>query len=778
MENLTPIALLGAGGIGKTSIALTVLHQDRIKHRFGENRRFIRCDQFQASRANLLNRLSKVIGAGDCNPEDLTPLRRFLSSNETLIVLDNAESILDPRGDHAEEIYDVVEELSQISDICLVITSRITAVPPDCESLEIPTLSMEAARDAFYRIYKGGGPSDLVGDILKQLDFHPLSVTLLATVAHQNKWDNNRLGREWDKRQTGVLRTDRNKSLAATIELSLASPMFRELGPDARELLGVIAFFPQGVDENNIDWLFPTISDGTPFFDKFCMLSLTYRSNGFTTMLAPLREYLRPNDPNSSSLLLAAKKGYFTRMSVDLDPNSPEFEGTRWISSEDVNIEHLLDVFASTDANSDEVWNACASFIRHLYWHKPRQTVLKSRIEGLSDDHRSKPDCLFELSQLFGSIGNTMDRKRLLIHALEIERRRGDDSRVACVLRELSDANRALRLYVEGMQHINEALGIFEGLGDKVGQARCLNTLAWLLRGDGHLHTAEKMASRAITLLPGSGQEHLACESHRVLGEIYSLTGQRRNAIHHFETAVRIASPFKWHDILFSTHRSLAHLFLDEDAFEDAQAHVDQAKSHTVGNAYHLGQAMEVQARIWYRQHRLEGATSEVLRAIKVFEKLGAANDVERCKVLLWANWMLQRNSGSPSPMGKACQSNGSLSAVPSEGEYGPGANNSIVSQVCILVLCHEHRRQNPSSDFVLSDKLSEEMVQGVFSDDPPRQLNAVKKFRELVTDGKKPMIELVVECGVVPRFVQFLQGDHVMLQVSLIPSRIQIVNH
>ena len=754
MENLTPIALLGAGGIGKTSIALTVLHQDRIKDRFGENRRFIRCDQFPASRANLLNKLSRVIGAGDGHLEDLAPLRPSLSSNQTLIVLDNAESILDPRGDHAEEIYSVVEELSQISTICLVITSRITAVPPDCECLEIPTLSMEAAHDAFYRIYKGGEPSDLVGDILRHLDFHPLSVTLLATAAHQNKWDDDRLGREWGKRLTGVLQTDRNKSLAATVELSLASPMFRELGPDARELLGVIAFFPQGVDENNIDWLFPELSDGTLFFDKFCMLSLTYRSNGFTTMLAPLRECLRPNDPNSSSLLLTTKERYFARMSVDLDPNRPEFGDTRWIASEDVNIEHLLDVFLSIDANSGDVWNVCASFIWHLCWQKPRQTVLKSRIEGLPDDHRSKPDCLFELSRLFGLLGNHVDQRRHLIHVLELERGRGsDDSLVARVLMGLSEANLALYFYEEGMQHANEALGIFEGLGDKIGQARCLNTIARLLITDGQPHTAQKVVSRAITLLPDSGQEDLTCLFHLVLGEIHVFEHRRKKAIHHFETAARIASPFNRHGVLFRVHHSLAKLFLDQDEFGDAQAHVDQAKSHAVESPLSLGRTMKMQAEIWYRQHRLEDATSEALRAIGVFEQLGAASDVEACKVFLWANWMPQQDSGN-------C------------------AGNSIVPQVRILVLCHKHHGQNTSSEFYLICKSpDEEIIQGVFSDDPTRQLDATTKFRKLVTLMKNSLIEQAIECGVVPRLIQFLQEGHAMLQVSPVPSQVQSIN-
>ena len=651
MERLTPIALIGAGGIGKTSVALTVVHDDRIQKRFNENRRFIRCDHFPATRANFLSQLSKAIGASVKNPKDIIPLRPFLSSKEMFIVLDNAESILDPDSTDACDIYAIVEELSRFKNICLCITSRISTVPPRCNRPIIPPLSMESACDIFYDTYKNSGQPDIVRELVRQLDFHALSITLLATTAVHNLWDHDRLAKEWDMHRAQVLRTDYNQSLGTTIEISLDSPTFRNLGPNARELLGVVAFFPQGINEDNLNWLFPAISDRKRIFDKFCILSLTHRRNGFITMLAPLRDYLRPQDSNTSPLLRTTKDCYFGRLRLvgDLEPDKPWFKESRWITSEDANVEHLLNIFTSFDSCSDDIWDTCAHFMTHLYWHKPRPTVLGPNIEGLPDNHRSKPRCLFWLSRTFRSLGNHEEQKRLLTCALELERGRGNDDGIARTLWELADANRMLGLYKEGIEQSKEALGICEWLGDAEGQAKGQNCFAWLLLDDKQLDEAEGAGVCAMNLFSQQGRNFWVHDTHLLLGHIYRSKGERENAIQHLEEALNIA-PLDWHDQLFWTHFSLAGLFLDANEFGRSQSHIEQAKTHAVDDAYNLGRAMDQQARIWYQQGRLEEAEAEASDALETFEKLGATAE------LGWSRLILQRVEVVSGDLGPSCE--------------------------------------------------------------------------------------------------------------------------
>jgi hypothetical protein len=390
--------------------------------------------------------------------------------------------------------------------------------------------------------------------------------------------------KEWNAQQAQVLRTDYNKSLAATIELSLSSPTFHSLGPNARNLLGVVAFFPQGIIEKHSDWLFPTISDIHATFDKFCLLSLTHRSNGFVRMLAPIRDYLSPRDPRSSPLLCATRDQYFGRLMVDIDPAKPGFDEARWIVLEDVNVEHLLDVLMSIDPDGDDIWNACDYFILHLRCHKPRPTILKLKIEALPDHHRLKPNCLSELSRLFGQVGNFSEQKRILVHALELRRRLGDSQEVAYTLQLLSGVNRDLGLYEEGIGQAKEALGIFKRIDNTEWLMQCSENLALLFMEANQLDAAEDAASRGIDLAPEKGQEIYVCRLHRVLGKIFLANGEKTKATHHFETAIEIGSPFNWHDILFWTHYDLAEMFVKEREFDDANFHTEQAKPHAVND--------------------------------------------------------------------------------------------------------------------------------------------------------------------------------------------------
>jgi len=107
-------------------------------------------------------------------------------------------------------------------------------------------------------------------------------------------------------------------------------------------------------------------------------------------------------------------------VSVGVELNAPGFEEAQWITSEDVNVEHLFNVFTSSDENSVSVWDACAHFMQHLLWHKKQLVMLGPKIKGLPDDHPSKPECLFQLSWLRWKSHGIKTVPQLQLEALEI----------------------------------------------------------------------------------------------------------------------------------------------------------------------------------------------------------------------------------------------------------------------------------------------------------------------------------------------------------------------
>ena len=182
---------------------------------------------------------------------------------------------------------------------------------------------------------------------------------------------------------------------------------------------------------------------------------------------------------------------------------------------------------------------------------------------------------------------------------------------------------------------MREALEIYERIGSRGSQGQCLMRLALLLRADKQLDAAEEAASRAIDILPEKGEEWEVCESHRILGLTYRSKGEKEKAIHHYEAALTIASSDGWTSQLFWIHHGLAQLFLDEDDFDKAHAHIEQARPYVVNDSYLLGRGIHLQAQIYYRQDRLEDSASEALRALEIFEGLKAQRFAQECRDML-----------------------------------------------------------------------------------------------------------------------------------------------
>jgi len=103
----------------------------------------------------------------------------------------------------------------------------------------VPVLSMGAAREAILSYLRGRRTIDHVDSVPGTTRFSSAVVTLLATVAYHRS-GTQPTDQGMGEMADGCAGDKHNKSLAATIELSLASPMFLELGSDARELLGVL----------------------------------------------------------------------------------------------------------------------------------------------------------------------------------------------------------------------------------------------------------------------------------------------------------------------------------------------------------------------------------------------------------------------------------------------------------------------------------------------------------------------------------------------------------
>jgi tetratricopeptide (TPR) repeat protein len=412
------IALIGPGGMGKSSLAKAILNEALVVEKFAERRFFVTYDGMDPSTITFetfMTRFARALGIELAGADHMRQICTFLHPTSALIVLDNAETFEEARGRSAlQEIPPAIADIADIPGITLILTSRSRRNAPNVPWItkDIPPLDVGSALEAFFRIYRQVSHSNAeeeIPNLLMELEFHPLSINLLANAAQQNGWSPHMLLTRWKHQPSAVLDYGEGKqqSLSATMQLSLSSPSIQNFGEDGGRTLAIIAFLPQGLNGDLAMQLLPSLQRIDTICDVLCRQSLVYREGAFIKMLAPIRHYVKNSSlaPLVSTCLRNVGAFYYrtVRQCSQERDNHADI-----IISDHLNIEHVVS-FGLTQLpdRTKETLAMCWLFLRRLKWHLPRPTALVPAIFNIVEEPstlRLKARCLDSLGELYRAL--------------------------------------------------------------------------------------------------------------------------------------------------------------------------------------------------------------------------------------------------------------------------------------------------------------------------------------------------------------------------------------
>ncbi|KAF8180662.1 P-loop containing nucleoside triphosphate hydrolase protein, partial [Mycena galopus ATCC 62051] len=310
-DNSPRIAILGGGGMGKTTLARAALHHPDTVSKF-EHRFFV-----SAESATTSIELASLIGLHlGLNPgQDLTKavVQYFARAPASLLILDNLETVWEPiqtRGG----VEKLLCLLSEVEHLALIITMRGAERPAQVQWTHpclgpLQPMSDGAATQTFMDITDGAYSVEEVDQILQFTGNMPLTVDLIA---HLTDYEGlpNVLSR-WELEKTSMLSAgfDRQSCLDTSISLSLSSP---RITPGSKELSSLLSILPNGLSDSELVDTQLGITNIRSCKAVLQATSLAYQDrNKRLLLLIPIREYIQRFLPPSESRIQLIQSHFY-----------------------------------------------------------------------------------------------------------------------------------------------------------------------------------------------------------------------------------------------------------------------------------------------------------------------------------------------------------------------------------------------------------------------------------------------------------------------------------
>lgn len=374
-QNLPPrICILGTGGIGKTTLSLSILHHDLVIKKFGADRIFVSCEA--ATSFELL--LGEVAGALSIAVSDVTDdlfkaIIRRLREGACLLVLDNFETPWDPPQTRSE-IEMLLTQITALQTVTLIITMRGAQKPAGTRWSDIlPPLQpvdLDSAVAIFQAIVNKADKHAI--DLIRAVDCIPLAVTLIANLAAVDGESTEALWLRWQEESTAMVESgqDRLTSLETSIQLSLSSPRMQR-DPSALSLLSAFSLLPDGISLDTIrvcEKGLPGIASVKKSISTLRQNALFYEDeNKDLRLLSPIRLFMISHHPPPSRSR-AFIYNHFINLALQGAWCSDASVRAR-LNREVGNINAiLLDALgSSTQKNLQELVQASISFCHYVY---------------------------------------------------------------------------------------------------------------------------------------------------------------------------------------------------------------------------------------------------------------------------------------------------------------------------------------------------------------------------------------------------------------------------